>query len=118
MILAIFRKYSVKMTNACASQVKKLCREDEFLRLTVEGGVGCGGFTYKFEISNLLLENDHIIEEEGAKLVIDKDSINIVKGSVVDYTQELIRRAFSVKENPNAEMTCGCGTSFSPKSFK
>lgn len=84
----------------------------------VEGGAGCGGFSYKFEISNQILETDEIIEEQGAKLVVDKDSITVIDGATIDFTQELIRRAFIVKENPNAESTCGCGSSFSPKPFK
>ena len=84
----------------------------------VEGGAGCGGFIYKFEISKEVLENDLIIDSEGAKLVVDKDSITILDGSTIDFTQELIRRVFIVKENPNADLTCGCGSSFSPKSFK
>lgn len=118
MFFAIFRFYSVKMTSACASQIRNICKENEFLRLMVEGGSGCGGFTYKFEISSKVLENDEVIEENGAKLVIDKDSISIIDGSVIEFNTELIRRAFIVKENPNAEQTCGCGSSFSPKSLK
>lgn len=113
----VVKRSFVKMTQECAQQIKKICSNDQFLRLTVEGGAGCGGFTYKFEISNTLNTNDHIIEENGSKLVIDNDSFSIVEGAKIDYTQEMIRRAFSVKENPNAEMTCGCGTSFNPKPF-
>jgi iron-sulfur cluster assembly accessory protein len=118
MLFRVFRRYSVKMTPNCVSQIKLICKENQFLRLLVEAGEGCGGFVYKFEVSGDLLEHDQVIEEDGAKLVIDKDSVKILDGAVVEYNQELIRRAFSVKENPNAEMTCGCGSSFSPKLSK
>jgi len=58
-----------------------------------------------------------LIEREGARLAVDKDAMDLVQDSVVDYTQEMIRRAFVVQENPHADRKCGCGASFSPKGF-
>lgn len=52
-----------------------------------------------------------------AKLVVDPVSFEMVKGSTVDYTQELIKRAFEVINNPQSESACGCGSSFAIKNF-
>lgn len=119
MICAIARRFAnLHLTESCASRIKAICKENEFLRLQVEGGEGCGGFSYKFEVDSGKEDSDFVVEQAGAKLVVDKDSLQVLEGSTVDYTQEMIRNSFVVKENPKAEMTCGCGTSFSPKDFK
>ena len=115
MLAGVFRRYSVTMSQACANELLAKFKPDEFLRLTIEGGVGCGGYTYKFEITNTQNEDDEVILNHGAKMVIDKESATICKGSLIDFTSNLVRRAFIVKDNPNAEMTCGCGGSFAPK---
>ena len=53
-----------------------------------------------------------IIEKDGAKIVVDEDSLEKIQGSKLDFSKELIRESFAVKENPLAETGCGCGTSF------
>lgn len=60
-------------------------------------------------------ETDLVYERDGVMLVVDELSYDFVKGATVDYTMELIKRAFVVTANPNAEAGCGCGVSFSPK---
>ncbi len=83
-----------------------------FLRLSIQGG-GCAGFSYNFLIDQVLNEGeDLILEEDGAKFVIDTVSHELVKGSHIDYTDDLMWSGFIVK-NPNATSKCGCGTSFS-----
>ncbi|KAL7690615.1 putative FeS cluster insertion protein [Plasmopara halstedii] len=87
------------------------------LRVAVEGG-GCSGFQYviQFEDGTTSDENEDVIfEQHGGKVVIDKESLELIRGSTLDYEQELIRSAFAVINNPNAVNGCGCGTSFDLK---
>jgi iron-sulfur cluster insertion protein len=81
------------------------------LRLAVDGG-GCAGFTYKFELADTAEDEDMIAETEGVKLVVDPVSLDLVRGSAVDFVEDLSGAAFRVT-NPNAQSGCGCGSSFS-----
>jgi len=80
------------------------------LRLAVDGG-GCAGFTYKFELGTAE-SDDTIAETGGVKLVVDPVSLDLVRGSAVDFVEDLGGAAFRVT-NPNAASGCGCGSSFS-----
>lgn len=80
------------------------------LRLAVDGG-GCAGFTYKFELAEQA-DDDTVTETDGVKLVVDPMSLELVKGSAVDFVEDLGGAAFKVT-NPNAQSGCGCGSSFS-----
>ncbi len=80
------------------------------LRLAVDGG-GCAGFTYKFELGTPE-SDDTITETDGVKLVVDPVSLDLVRGSAVDFIEDLGGAAFRVT-NPNAASGCGCGSSFS-----
>ena len=80
------------------------------LRLAVDGG-GCAGFTYKFELG-IAEDGDSVVETDGVKLVVDPVSLELVKGSAVDFVEDLGGAAFKVT-NPNAQSGCGCGSSFS-----
>jgi iron-sulfur cluster assembly accessory protein len=80
------------------------------LRLAVDGG-GCAGFTYKFELADQE-DGDTVAETEGVKLVVDPVSLDLVRGSAVDFVEDLGGAAFKVT-NPNAQSGCGCGSSFS-----
>lgn len=85
------------------------------LRLSVDGG-GCSGFQYKFEMTDCEPEEDDLLfEQDGKVLLVDKVSLDFVRGATVDFTEDLIRRSFEVIENPNAETSCGCGSSFAAK---
>ena len=81
------------------------------LRLGVDGG-GCAGFTYTFELAEAVESDDTIAETDGVKLVVDPVSLDLVKGSAVDFVEDLGGAAFRVT-NPNAASGCGCGSSFS-----
>ncbi len=81
------------------------------LRLSVDGG-GCAGFTYKFELADAADAGDAVAQAEGATLVVDPVSLDLVRGSAVDYVEDLGGAAFRVT-NPNAASGCGCGSSFS-----
>ena len=81
------------------------------LRLAVDGG-GCAGFTYRFALADGVEEGDAIASTDGVTLVVDPISLDLVRGSAVDYVEDLGGAAFKVT-NPNAASGCGCGSSFS-----
>jgi iron-sulfur cluster assembly accessory protein len=81
------------------------------LRLAVDGG-GCAGFTYKFEMADAQGADDTVVETDGVKLVVDAMSLELVRGSAVDFVEDLGGASFRVT-NPNAQSGCGCGSSFS-----
>jgi iron-sulfur cluster assembly accessory protein len=81
------------------------------LRLSVEGG-GCSGFQYRFGLAEGVESDDLSVERDGVTLVVDSMSLDLVRGSAVDYVEDLGGSAFKVT-NPNATAGCGCGTSFS-----
>ncbi|WP_164117637.1 iron-sulfur cluster insertion protein ErpA [Sphingorhabdus sp. Alg239-R122] len=81
------------------------------LRLSVEGG-GCSGFQYRFGLAESIEADDVMAEESGVKLVVDSVSLDLVRGSAVDFVESLGGSAFQVT-NPNAASGCGCGSSFS-----
>ncbi|MEK6734783.1 MAG: iron-sulfur cluster insertion protein ErpA [Pseudomonadota bacterium] len=82
------------------------------LRVSVEGG-GCAGFQYAYNfVTDEISEDDLYIERDGAKLLIDRASLELVKGSILDFVEDLNGAFFQIK-NPNAASGCGCGNSFS-----
>ena len=81
------------------------------LRLSVEGG-GCSGFQYRFGLADEIEDDDTVVEESGVKLAVDEISLDLVRGSAVDFVESLGGSAFQVT-NPNAASGCGCGSSFS-----
>ena len=84
------------------------------LRITVESG-GCHGFQYLMSLADLEdnTDEDTVFEgDEGASVVLDEASLELLNGSTVDYTQELIGSQFKITGNPRAKSSCGCGTSF------
>ncbi len=81
------------------------------LRLAVEGG-GCSGFQYLFDLVETSEPDDHRIELDGAVALVDDISVALVKGSQIDFVDELAGAEFRVR-NPNAKSSCGCGVSFS-----
>ena len=78
-----------------------------FFRIAVKGG-GCSGFKYDFSFDNKIDEDD--LKQEN--IVIDKSSLEMLKGSQVDFSQELIGDSFKIS-NPKTKSSCGCGISFS-----
>ncbi|MGF1548942.1 MAG: HesB/IscA family protein [Sphingomonadaceae bacterium] len=81
------------------------------LRLSVEGG-GCAGFQYRFGLADTAGEDDATASADGVTLVVDPVSLDLVRGSQVDFVENLGGAHFAVV-NPNAASGCGCGTSFS-----
>lgn len=81
------------------------------LRLAVDGG-GCAGFSYRFELASESEDGDTLAQTDGVTLVVDPVSLDLVRGSAVDFVEDLGGAAFKVT-NPNAASGCGCGSSFS-----
>ena len=103
----------ITLTESAAKRVAWIAerqRKPAILRLAVDGG-GCAGFTYKFELGTPEVA-DAMTETAGVKLVVDPVSLELVKGSAVDFVEDLGGAAFKVT-NPNAQSGCGCGSSFS-----
>ena len=103
----------ISLTENAAKRVAWIAERQSrpaILRLAVDGG-GCAGFTYKFELAEEA-EDDTVTETDGVKLVVDPISLDLVRGSAVDFVEDLGGAAFKVL-NPNAQSGCGCGSSFS-----
>src|SRR5437763_4265599 len=104
----------ISLTESAARRVAWIAERQHkpaILRLAVDGG-GCAGFTYKFELADIAGGDDEIAETDGVKLVVDPISLELVKGSAVDFVEDMGGAAFKVL-NPNAQSGCGCGSSFS-----
>jgi len=87
---------------------------DLMIRLEVLGG-GCSGFQYRFNFDEIFnSDEDVVVERDGARLVVDKTSLQLLIGSEIDYSENLMQAGFYVK-NPQAVSSCGCGSSFAIK---
>ena len=105
---------TISLSEAAAGRVAKIAERQgkpAILRLSVEGG-GCAGFQYKFGLADGAEADDTIAVTDGVSLVVDEMSLDLVRGSIVDFVESLGGAAFQVR-NPNAASGCGCGTSFS-----
>ncbi|MBL1143265.1 MAG: iron-sulfur cluster insertion protein ErpA [Proteobacteria bacterium] len=102
-------------SEAAAGKVKELI-EDEgnnalMLRVFISGG-GCSGFQYGFTFDEEIGEGDTIVENDGVKLLVDPMSFQYLSGAEIDYSEGMEGAQFVIR-NPNAQTTCGCGSSFS-----
>ncbi|CDS09216.1 hypothetical protein LRAMOSA10576 [Lichtheimia ramosa] len=84
---------------------------DMMLRILVDSG-GCHGYQNKIDITHTLEEDDTIFVKDGVKVVVDSISMQFIRGSTVDFVQELIGSTFQVVDNPNAKNSCGCNISY------
>tara|TARA_B100000686_G_C16334282_1_gene734662 strand:+ start:361 stop:678 length:318 start_codon:yes stop_codon:yes gene_type:complete len=98
-----FSKQAVEKINRLISKKPS----GTYFRIAVKGG-GCSGFKYDFSFDSRIDEND--LKHEN--IVIDKSSLEMLKGSEVDFAQELIGSSFKIS-NPKTKSSCGCGISFS-----
>ena len=97
-------------TDRAKKQIEKIINDDQlkkFFRITVKGG-GCSGFKYDFSFDDKTNNEDIIF----GKAVIDKTSLEIITGSIIDFKEEMIGESFVIT-NPKATSSCGCGLSFS-----
>ncbi len=81
------------------------------LRISVKGG-GCSGFQYEFGLDKARADDDFVAMRDGVTVVVDPVSLDMMKGGELDFVDDLMGRAFKVK-NPNAIASCGCGVCFS-----
>lgn len=104
----------VQITEAASFQIKEMMRHNEemdsYLRVAVKGG-GCSGLTYGMGFEKEQSTEDDRYEQFGIPILIAKEDVPILQGTVVDYKQSLMGGGFTI-ENPNAIASCGCGTSF------
>ena len=110
-----FQNAVITVTEKAVKQLKTAMKsagdENQLLRMSVEGG-GCSGMTYKMDFDNQEREFDKVFESNGLKIICDLKSWLYLKDIEVDYSNDLLNGGFQIK-NPNADRTCGCGTSFS-----
>ena len=103
----------ISITEQAARKIQTLLAEkgvaDGGLRVKVVGG-GCSGLTYKMEIDQPR-DGDKVFEHNGAKIVVDRKSFLYLKGTELDYKEELMASGFNLR-NPNVKRSCGCGSSF------
>jgi iron-sulfur cluster assembly accessory protein len=104
----------INLTERAARRIKEIMAGEpagSMLRISVNGG-GCSGFQYGFDVDATRQEDDLAIERDGATVLVDQVSLQYMEGSTIDFVDDLIGQSFKI-ENPQATMSCGCGTSFS-----
>ena len=102
------------VTQSAAKRIAFLASKEAkpvMMRVAVLGG-GCSGFQYNFSFEADSGDDDLLIERDGATVVVDSTSLELLKGSELDYVEEMVGSSFQVR-NPNATSSCGCGNSFS-----
>ncbi|WP_026968486.1 HesB/IscA family protein [Algoriphagus terrigena] len=85
--------------------------ENENIRVSVKGG-GCSGLMYDLGFDDKVIETDHVFEDKGVKILVDRKSLLYLAGTVLEFSDGLNGKGFQFI-NPNASRTCGCGESFS-----
>jgi len=104
----------ISLSPAAAQRIRAIGQaegRDVMLRVAVEGG-GCSGFQYQFDLVDRAEPDDLRVERDGAAALVDEMSMVMLKGSVIDFVDELASAEFKIR-NPNAKSSCGCGVSFS-----
>lgn len=106
---------SISLTESAAERIdflrQKRGQPDLMLRITVDGG-GCAGFQYLFDFDTNQKPEDIKVEQHGVAVLVDDVSLGFLEGAEIDFVKQLVGAAFQIK-NPNANSSCGCGTSFS-----
>jgi iron-sulfur cluster assembly accessory protein len=105
---------TLSLTDAAASKLRELTAAETSpeigLRVYVYSG-GCSGFKYGMMIEDAPTPEDKMLEANGVKVYVDGKSIDLLRGSQIDYVDTLMGAGFTVN-NPNAVAACGCGSSF------
>lgn len=111
---AIATRSPVTLSASAAGRIRAIGEAEGrslMLRVSVEGG-GCSGFQYRFDLVEEGEPEDLRVERDGAAILVDDVSLGLLKGSEIDFVEELAGAEFKVR-NPNAKSSCGCGVSFS-----
>lgn len=102
------------ITQSAAAKIAEIIAEQNTpglkLRTFVQGG-GCSGFQYGFTFDEEQNEDDFVLEKNGVTILVDSMSMQYLQGAEIDYREDIMGSSFSIK-NPNAQTTCGCGSSF------
>ncbi|WP_291783994.1 iron-sulfur cluster assembly accessory protein [Cecembia sp.] len=85
--------------------------ENENIRVSVKGG-GCSGLMYDLDFDANVIDTDHVFEDKGVKILVDRKSLLYLAGTTLEFSDGLNGKGFQFV-NPNASRTCGCGESFS-----
>ena len=105
----------MNLTETAVSKLQEIIREESNpntkLRVFVQGG-GCSGMQYGFTFDEEVNEDDFDFEYSGVKVLVDSMSMQYLTGATIDYREDLMGSAFAI-DNPNAQTSCGCGSSFS-----
>jgi iron-sulfur cluster insertion protein len=106
----------LELTESAVGKIRDLIAEennpDLKLRIFVQGG-GCSGMSYGFTFDEIANEDDFDLDINGVHLLVDSISSQYLQGAKINYKEDLMGSQFAI-ENPNAQTTCGCGSSFSP----
>ncbi|KAG2181687.1 hypothetical protein INT44_008502 [Umbelopsis vinacea] len=109
------QKNGLVISDRAIQQLKFMSDRDkdpeQMLRVMVDSG-GCHGYQNKLDLTSKAEEDDIVFEKDGARVVIDEVSLQFLRGSTVDFVEELIGSTFQVVANPNAKHTCGCNISY------
>ena len=100
----------IEFSESAQKEIKRIILEKgkkTYFRIAVKGG-GCSGFKYDFSFDKIVDKND----SKQDNIIIDKSSLELLKGSNIDFTEVLIGSSFKI-ENPKTKSSCGCGISFS-----
>ncbi len=104
----------ITLTEAAALQIKDMMKhngeEDAYFRFSINGG-GCSGLSYGMSLDHEKSESDRFFVAHDIPVVIDEESAPIVTGTVIDYKESMMGGGFTI-DNPNALVSCGCGSSF------
>src|ERR1044072_1009422 len=104
----------IRVSDRAAKRIAEILKAEPrpaMLRVAVTGG-GCSGFQYNFALDDAKAEDDLVLERGGAVVLLDSLSLEFLRGAEIDFVDALIGAPFKVN-NPNAQSSCGCGTSFS-----
>jgi iron-sulfur cluster assembly 2 len=138
----VFESDALIVTPSCLNRVERLIHQrhnnnkseidndtdDYFLRVYVDAG-GCSGFQYQFELDSDFDRDDDIVvvsatnelsstnQARSPRIVTDATSLEFLEGATLDYVVEMIKSSFVVRDNPQSESACGCGSSFARKNF-
>ena len=103
------------LTDSSVAKIKDLLAEENNpnikLRVFIQGG-GCSGMSYGFTFDETQNDDDFTVDKDGVSLLVDSMSMQYLNQAVIDYKEDLMGANFTIK-NPNAQTTCGCGSSFS-----
>lgn len=106
----------ITVTESAVAKIQDILAEENNpslkLRVFVQGG-GCSGMQYGFTLDEVINEDDWDLDVNGVKVLVDSMSGGYLQGAVIDYKESEMGSSFSIS-NPNAQTTCGCGSSFNP----